>query len=355
MVAVSTMGMALRTREMISVAQYEIGKLSEEVGSGIKRDVAAALGTRLAENISTRNLFDQSTEYKNNIVLMEMRMDMMANSITDTEKIGSDILGQLAVITGDRQNVKFFQNEAMSSLSSIVQHMNVATGDRFLFSGIDSSKPPLTPPDKVSATGKSPIDAMNDMFAANPITDAASAQAFLDYLDLAFSNDPSVPADLRYEGTFYAGTPEKDGSGNDFARVTGRIDQNRVLNYGVQANDSGYKDLIKGIYLIATADLENMSKDAYDVIVGEAFSSVSKGLVQIRSDQAVLGGYQSDAVSQNKTHENALKILNNRIVEFEGADLIRANAQMTVLETQLQASIILSNKLGSLSIASMMR
>lgn len=353
--SVSTMGMAYRTRSMVSVAQAEIAKISGEVGSGYKTDVAASLGTRLGENISLRNSFDQISEFKNNITLIDIRLDTMASSYEGIEDVTKDFIGKLATMQGDSQFADVMKNEALSVLSRIQQQLNVSVGDRFLFSGIDASNPPIQDADKVNpATGRSPIDAMNQLAINNPVTDAASAQALVDAINAAFNNDPSIPADLRYEGTFYKGTPAKDGSGNDNPRVAGRIDNERILNYGKQANDEGIKNILKGVYMIASLDLDSMTPEAYKVVVGAAFDAVTSGQTKMRQDHAELGGLQNDTTQQIKAHDSMLKIMNGRISEFEGVNMIEANARMTILETQLQASLVLTTKMASLSLASMM-
>lgn len=353
--SVSTLGMAYRTRSMVSVAQAEIAKLSGEVGSGNKADVAAFVGTRLGENITLRNLFDQIGEFKNNITLVNIRMDTMASSYDGIDEVGRDFLGKLATMQGDSQFASVMKNEAISVLSRVQQQLNVSVGDRFLFSGVDASKSPIQDPGKVNpATGRSPIGAMQQLAANTPPTDATSAQALVDAINAAFNNDPSIPADLRFEGTFYNGTPANDASGNPNARVGGRIDHDRVLNYGKQANDEGFKNILKGIYMVASLDLDSMSPEAYTVVIGAAFDAVTSGLMKMRQDQAELGGFQKDADQQIKAHDSAIKIMNERIVGFETVNMIEANAKMTILETQLQASLVLTSKMANLSLASMM-
>jgi len=353
--SVSTLGMALRTREMVSAAQSEISKISGEVGSGFKRDVAASIGTRLGEDISMRNLYDQVEEYNNNITLLGMRMDTMSDAYNGVEKVTSEFFGKMATMLGDSQMTEVMQQEAKATLERIVQHLNAMTGDRYLFSGVDVDTPPMQQPDKVNpGTAYSPMEAMQEMLGMNPPADAASAQDFVNFIGLAFSSDPSVPAHLRFEGTFYNGTPALDASGQPNPRVTGRVDQTRVLEYGAQGNDRAFRDILMGVYMIASVDVTDMPKEAYDVYVGAAYDAIGRGLTASRRDLAVLAGYQNDLEAQVKINENSLKIMNERIVGLETVNLVEANARMTVLETQLQASIVLTNKMAGLSIASIM-
>lgn len=353
--SVSTLGLAYRTRSMVSVAQSEIAKISGEVGSGFKSDVAASVGTRLGENISLRNTFDQIEGFKSNITLINLRMDTMSSSYDGIDEVARDFLGKLATMQGDSEFGEIMQTEALSVLSRVQQQLNVAVGDRFLFSGVDASQPPIQDAEKPNPnTGISPVEAMQQLAASTPPVDAASAQALVDSINAAFNDDPSIPEELRFEGTFYNGTPAKDALGNQNPRVSGRIDQGRVLDYGRQANDSAIRDILKGIYIVASLDLNSMPRDAYEVVSAAAFDSLSSGLVKMRQYHAEIGGLQNDASQQLKAHDNTLRIMNDRIAEFESVDMVQANAKMSILELQLQASLVLTNKMSTLTIASMM-
>lgn len=352
---VSTLGMSLRTREMISVAQADIAKISGEVGSGFKKDVAASIGTRLGEDITLRNMFAQVKEYNNNITLLEMRMDTMSDAYNGVEEVVKDFHGMLATMMGDSHITEAMQQEAKATAERVVQYLNTMTGDRYLFSGVDVDTPPMQQPSEVNtATGRSPMGAMQEMHTLFPPTDAVSAQNLVDYMKLAFASDTSVPADLRYEGTFYSGTPALDGSGNPNPRVEGRVDEARVVEYGAQGNDQGFRDILRGVYMIASADMTSMPDDAYDVYVAEAYDAIGKGLAASRQDLAVLAGHQNDLDEQISINDNSIKLINERIVGLETVNLAEANARMTVLETQLQASLVMTNKMSGLTIASIM-
>lgn len=352
--SVSTLGMAYRTRVMVTHAQSEISRLGGEIGSGYKQDVAASVGVRLGENISTRNLYDQVAGLDSGISLVEMRLDTMAIAFEEVEKASSEFFGKLSTMRGDSHLSGVMKQEASAAIARIVQALNVSVGDRYLFSGVDVAKPPLQDPRSVNAaTGMSPLGAMEVLHAAAPAVDAASAAAFVSLVDQAFSGGLS-PAGTGFEETFYNGSPAFDGSGSPNPRVAGRIAQDRVIEYGVQANDPAFRDLLKGIYMIASADLEAMPQEAYDVYVTAAYDAVGRGVAGTRESLAVLAGHQNDLEVQKGVNANALRIMNERLVDFETVDLIESNARMTIMETQLQASIVLTNKMAGLSIAAMM-
>src|SRR5690606_8414304 len=142
--------------------------------------------------------------------------------------------------------------------------------------------------------------------------------------------------------------------GSPSRRVTGMVGDGRTIEYGVQANDPAYRDILRGIYMIAAADFASMPEDACRAYVGAAFDALGSGLSASRATMARLGGQQNEVEALREANEKAAALLNERVVGIDSADLVEANARMNVLETQLQASIALTNRLASLSVAAML-
>jgi len=351
---VSTLAMSYRSRAMVSSTQAELSRLAGEIGTGFKRDVAASAGTRLGEAISARNVMDRIEQYDSSMTLVGMRLSTMETSLREVEDVASGFFAKLSAMQGDAQTAGAMREEALSALARIVQAFNVSSGDRFLFSGVDVTSPPLQDPTVVNPrTGLSPLQAMQQMVAANPPADAASAAALADLIGTAFA-DGTAPAGSGFEETFYNGTPSLAADGTPSRRVSGVIGDGRTIEYGIQANDPAFRDILRGIYMIAAADFSSMPEEAYEAYVGAAFDAVGNGLSASRAVMANLGGQQNEVEALRKANEKATALLNERIIEIEASDLVEANARMNVLETQLQASIAITNRLSSLSVAAML-
>lgn len=339
---------------MIATSQAEISRLAGEIGSGYKHDVAASAGTRLGEAISARNAIDRIEQYDSAMTLVGMRLSTMETSLKEVEDVASGFFAKLSAMQGDAQTAMAMREEALSALSRIVQAFNVSTGDRFLFSGVDVTSPPLQEPTAVNPrSGLSPLEAMQQMIAANPPADAASAEALADMIAAAFG-DGAAPVGSGFEETFYNGTPALAPDGTPAHRVTGVIGDGHSIEYGIQANDPAYRDILRGLYMIAAADFSSMPEDAYQAYVGAAFDALGDGLSASRAVMARLGGQQNEIEALRKANEKAAALLNERVVDIEAADLVEANARMNMLETQLQASIAVTNRMASLSVAALL-
>ena len=353
---ISTLGISLQQRSIVLRAQSQIGKVTTEIGTGVKADVARALGSRMGEDVDLRNLMNQYDNYKNSIQIMASRTSIMAEALTKFEDYAVEAFNAIATTANgaDSGIIDSIQNAARSALERIMGALNVSSGDRFLFSGVDIEKQPLfTPGQKNPVTGRTPIETIQELIGTPP-TDAASAMAAADRIRLAFDGDPSIPAELHFEGTIYNGPPALDAAGNPNPRVRGKTDAETTVEYGIQANDGPFRDILRSLYMIASVDVAAMPKEARDVYVTEAFNSLSKGIQDLRDVHTALGTQQADLDTAMERNELRMRLLNERVVALETVDPYDAQARLTVLQQQLQASLNLTARLATLNISQYM-
>src|SRR3546814_7234428 len=105
-----------------------------------------------------------------------------------------------------------------------------------------------------------------------------------------------------------------------------------LLDYGVQQNDKSIRDVLKCLDMFAAVDVADLSPDAYEAYVGEAFSTLGSGLEALRGDGARLGGQQAAADQAIERHDAQMAYLNIQINQMELADPYEAHAKMTSLE-----------------------
>lgn len=354
---ISTLGISMQQRSLVTRTQAHIGQVTNELGTGFKSDVARSLGSRMSEAVEIRNSMTNYENYKSSIETMSTRMRVMAESLTHLDKYASEAAALLATaVDADSQMELSIQTGARSALERVLSSANVSSGDRFLFSGINIDKQPMYGTTQTSpVTGRTPMETMQVLIGAPLPTDAASSQTLVDKIKAAFSDDPSIPADLRYEAAFYAGTPKLDALGNPSPRVSAKSDGETTVPYGMQANDQAFRDIARGLFMVSSVEVGAMPKEARDVYYKEAYDAINDGLTQLRKDVAVLGGQQADLDTATERNELRLKLWNERVVHLEGSDPYDAQARLTVLQQQLQASISITQRLAGLNLSQYMR
>jgi len=354
---ISTLGISLQQRSLVNRTQSQIGQITYELGTGFKSDVARSLGSRMSETVELRNAMNGYENYKNSIGTMATRMEVMADALAQIDKYASDAGALLATaVEADSQMHLSIQAGVRSALESMMSSANVNSGDRFMFSGVDINKQPLYGPNEPSdVTGRTPLQTMQLLIGGALPTDAASAQAVSDTIKAAFADDPLIAPDLRFEQAFYGGTPKLDAFGNPNPRISAKSDNETTVQYGIQANDKAFRDILRGLYMVASVDGPAMTKEARDVYFKDAYDAINGGLTQLRKDVAVLGGQQADLDTATERNELRMKLMNERVVHLETADPYEAQARLTVLQQQLQASISITQRLAEMNLAQYMR
>ncbi|MGK9230312.1 hypothetical protein KXS07_01360 [Inquilinus limosus] len=352
-IPVSSLGLSLQMRALVRNSQAQVAALANEVGTGTYSDVAATLGGRMAESVSLRGSIDQIEAYQTSIAAMQTRTKAMADSLKAVDEAAAKLLGELtAASEGTSAAIGTLPQSAMSALTSIVSALNVSLEGQSLFAGVDTDRPALQDPSRAApGMAQSPIGIMEGLIAAHPPTDPDGVQALVEAVGKAFASDPSVPADQRFEGSFYRGTPALDAAGRPNPRVSGRSDDGTRVDYGIQANDPSLRNILQGLTMIAAADLTAMPTDARAAYITSAMQTLGAGMDGLRRDVARLGGQQTDLDAAKARNQARLTLLNERIVGLEQVDPYTANARLEVLKQQLAASLDLTKQLQGMTLA----
>lgn len=348
---VSTLQSTLTRRRSTARLTQEMMKAEQEVSTGLKADVFGDLGEAAAESVLLRSQIDRNTAFTTTNSLLSGRMEVMAQSLGQIRSTGEDFLSLAA---GNRDSpgalVAQLQDSAIAALDQITTTLNSRYQGNALFAGIDSDTVAVqnwTQPD--ADTGLSPADVLTSITGTGPTTQA-QAQAMVAEIATVFDNTHANP-DLHYEASFYNGTPALTAGGAPQERVVALIDEGVTLNYGVQANDAAFTDLMRGLTMLAAVDVSQISDpDAYAAYVTEAVDAISVGIGGVLAAETQLGAQQKLVEDTSTALEDVNDIYNSRILALEAVDPYEAATRLSQLETQLQSSYAVTARLMNLSL-----
>lgn len=349
---VSSLQFNLVNRSHVASATADLQRAGQEVSTGRKADIYADLGPRAAAALSLRAREENTQSYLAANGVLDSKLQAMLTSV-DAVRDRVDNVLQDALVNASRPvtGASALQAEARAALESIIASLNISYNGDHLFSGTASDRPPLTRWEEENPeTGYSPEEILQNIVGAGP-TDVSDAQAMIDAIDAIFdSADPSDPA-RNYEATFYDGTTALDGSGQPAHRVTARIDVGQQLDYGVQANDPAFRDILKGLAMLAATDVSQIQDQAaYSEWMGAVTGALSAG-VQGALDVSADIGFHQQIVETTKIQLTDLSLVQRtQIGNYENVDPYEAATRMTSLETQLQASYTVSARLSQLTL-----
>lgn len=348
---VSTLQLSLGNRKHVATTTERLERAGEELSTGVKSDVFGELGARAAQLLSLRAREDNTQAYIDSNEILASKLQAMLTSVDAVRGEGQSVL-EVSLINATRPSTgaTALQDEARAALESTIATLNISYNGDYLFAGIDSDVGPLSRWDDASGTtGTSPAAVLGAIVGTGPAT-AAEADDMIARIDAFFASTNSDPAQ-NFEGTFFGGTPQLDAGGAPARRVTGRIDAGQALEYGVQANDDGFREMLKGLAMLAVTDVSKISDEAayarWMTAVNTALSGGMDGTLQASADI----GFNQQVVETAQTRLNDMSLVQRKqIAAYENVDPYEASTLVKTLETQLNATYSVTARLSQLSL-----
>jgi flagellar hook-associated protein 3 FlgL len=348
----STMYMNLQCRFQVARQEKQLADLGQELSTGLKYDPGYYLTLRTAQSVSERTLRSEVDQYRVSSTMLANKMDSMASALDSAGKAGTDMMALVAQnLTQMGSTATQLQMVAQARIRDVCQAMNSTYQGEYLFAGINAGSKPLNEPSDVSpVTGQTPMQAMQSVVTGPPANPAA-ANAMITEIDKMFSDTATVPAN-NYEQTFYGGTPTNNpGTGLPNPRVTARPDSSTVMQYGVQANDPGFRHMLEGMYMLASVDVSKITDTTtYQIYMSKVMSELTQGNDAVTLVQTTLGTQQEQVKNITTSQQQSIDLIDARLTTVEGADPYETQAKYNALETQIQASYSVTAKLGKLTL-----
>ena len=359
---VSTLGMSRRLQTSLGELQVEMMRRNDELASGKHFDVAEQLGARTGQAISLRNLHSETDEYLKTASLLDGRLTTMDSAMASILKSGNDLLASAATGLGQPSPTgSALQNGARGVLDQIVGLLNASSGDGYLFGGVEVKQPPMRHAAGDGSALRAPIDIVRDAMAAAaggtpaPDSPAETAAIVAVLADLFAVRDPGTPAPApltdTFEGGFYLGATAMKPGGAANPRLTARADGAAEIPYGVQANDPMFRDLLQGLYMLATIDTSALPLDAYQPYMQAAVDKLGAGLNGLRDATAQLGIQRARLDEIQEQHKARLTILAGQINALEEVDPAEASVRLNQLEVQIEMTSNATARISRLSLA----
>ncbi len=326
----------------------------KEVATGRHADAFKALGTRSIEALNTRAMYERTEGRIESNTLLQNRLDLMASSLGSVREAAQEVL-TMAITNTDPSSAdpQFLQQMAIDAYNTIASFLNASYNGKAFFAGVDSNANAVNNWGQADGTtGLSPANVMTAVVGGG-VSSAADATAKLAEIDAVFNGTPANPLHA-YEDTFFNGTPLMNGAVPN-PRLTAQIDENFQIDYGVQANDKGFRDLMRGLAILGSTDPQLITDpDAYRSWVGAAASALGSGVNAVLAAESRTGSMQKLVEDANDRLNAKREVLSLHISSLETVDPYEAATRLTSAQTQLQASYAVTARLSQLSFLNFM-
>lgn len=353
----STHDALVSQRRVAADLSQRLSEAAKEASTGMKTDIYRALGLRASEALALRAGMARNETFIASNEMLANRLELTALVMRQARETAQGFL-DLAIsnVGKPTQTAVELQRAAQMALDRLTGQINTTFRGVPLFAGTDSAQPPLLDWDVTHpVTGLAPRDVLANTIGAG-IGDAADAAAKAARIaDIFASANTVLPAEERFEGTFFNGTPLLAADGTPGPRVTARIDEAMVLAHGVQANDPAFTELLKGLSMLAaTNPVDIADPEAYRVWVGAATDAVSAGISGLIEAEARLGSQQQTLAQALEMQHDRNALFNSQVLTLEGVDPYEAATRLNQLQTQLEATYAVTARLSRLSFLNFM-
>jgi len=295
-----------------------------EAVTGRRSDLTAHLSGRVGEAMLSKKTLDDITLEREQLGLRANRLSVTQLSLNAIQESASgiDVATNDALGRQDDLALSLASDEAETALGRIFDALNARHGERFLFSGDETGQPPFGGVEDL-------LQRTNDLVQAATTPDElrASIDAFFD------------PATGDWANTVYQGTQ-------------GASDPDAVL-----AIDPAITELVRGLSIIAVSDPQSAPAvlRSEPEITQDAAASLASGRDSVILKRADLGAVQESVqrqIDQLAAEETVATELFNAMT---GRDAYEAATELRELETNLQASYLLTSRLADLTFVNFVR
>ena len=311
----------LKTRMDTTRTEVVTGRY-EDITAKTKGDVGAAHLLRKA--------IDDAKSSQSNLSIVESRAQITQATLGNIGSEGSRIATDLLAAVGrkDTSSIKILTEDAKVSLYSTFASLNTKLGERALFGGDETDRAPLANADILLTD----IEAI--MAGA---TDAADAKVQLDF----YFDDPAG----GFATTIY------QGGTNRVALV--EIGPGSRIDVSAKADDPAIKDIIRG--LVSVAALNSATYADRDVTIQQSIGTVLDGDNKLVEQRASIGVNESRVAAAKARYEAEETVLTSLFNAKTARDPYEAASELQLLETQLEASYLMTARMAQLSLANFIR
>lgn len=292
---IATLQQSLGLRQIVARQTAEADGLTQEVATGLKRDVYAANAPAATRSLEVRAHRAANTAWLDTNKVLQGRLDSMSDAMAGIAETGRAFLdlSLTGAIMTDHRNV--YRQQARHTLEQITSLLNATYGGDYLFSG--------------------------------QTTDTAAVQLV---------DAPPAPVSVAFLGSA--------------AQMSARIDDTTTLPYGVNATDDAFRRMIDAVGTALNADVTAMTDTQFEALRTGVTTLLDSGLQSLTALQARLGN-QQQVLDDRIDGQHALENLYAREVsDIEGADIEETAVRLQSIQQQLRATYEVTARMGRMSL-----
>ncbi|HEU0118622.1 MAG TPA: flagellin [Alphaproteobacteria bacterium] len=304
--SISSVGLQLQVTTSLQNQQNTLALLNQQLASGVQHsDLTGYTPPQAQSLLNYQSIITQRQAYISGMQSVSPRLSVYDSTMTDIESLtqqASTLATQNQ--TYDANTASQIQAQAKAYLQQMQDDLNQQVGGRYIYAG--------------------------SRYTTQPVTDLTTLGA----PTLPFTPTTS-PTLTDYDTEYNPPTTTTDAAA--YAQDSVTVDSSFSVQYGVTSNSPGFQQVIAGLRLInAAASQSNPNTFNTDMIA--AAKLLNQGLSAVQGVHAGVAGNINILKQQTDQQNSDITALQNQISGIQNVDTTTLGTELTLLQTQLQAS-----------------
>ena len=320
--------------------RQQLDKLTNQAGDGLVAGTYAGLGTGASVSLNLNPEIASLQTWQNNINSVTGSMDVTQTTMTQIQGIASNLYSQLYGLEGtDGSEISTIAASARNALTEVANLLDATNGNTYVFSGADSSNPPVPDPDNILSSGfyTQIAAAVGNLGTAGASATAAATLAIASSNAAGtspFSSYMSQPA-----ATLQAQMPQvQTGQGQTVAVGLLASANTSVASTGSSTTGSYMRDLMRALATVGSLTSAQQSDPGFQGLVEDTMTSLNGAISAMAEDTGVLGNTQSALSTTQTTLADTQTALTAQVSSVQDVNMASTLSNLSLVETQLQAS-----------------
>ena len=345
--------------------RQKLDQLTNQASSGLVGNSYAGLGAGAPVSLNLRPQIATLQAWQSNLDAATGRMSVAQSAMTQIQSIASNFYAQLDNVGGvNASAVDGIAASARDALSQVASLLDTQDGGVYVFAGQDTANPPVPDP-------------------ANIANMAAYPTGYFAQINAAVANlAPPGSAVLTANATFAVAVSNTAGTspfstylsqpGATLQLPTVQVGQNRSEQVGLLASansltpasvapatlaggpsattGSYMRDVLRALATIGSLSSTQVNVNGFQDLVQDTRISLSGAITGMAQDAGVLGNVQSSLTATQSSLADTQTALTGQVSAVEDVDMASTLSQLSLVQTQMQASYQLISGMSGLSL-----
>jgi len=327
-----------------ATSKQRLNTLTAQVASGHVADSYGGLGTAAQTALDLQPQIARLGTLQTNIGAATGRLDVTQTVMTQLAGIASQFYAQVNTLNGlSVSNVDSVSAAAQGALREVAGLLDTKDGTGYVFGGTDSATAPVPNPDAILSSGFNlQVGAAVAGLSAN-----GAAATVASTLTIASSDAAGT--------TPFAGPPGAAPTvetGDGMHTQTGLLANKNTLarSFGTSTTGSYARDLLRSLATLGALTSSQVGAPGFTALVADTRASLSSVVDAVGAESGALGNQQAQLATVGTQLGDTATALKIQISNVQDVDLAKTLSDLSVAQTQLQASYQLIAGMKSLSL-----